>query len=135
MADAPEIVLNRAIAQLLHDNNLAVYAPTGAIPARGIRLDGVMPTIDEFTLLTPLRPIPDGRADMTYRTQFYTRRKGSPLVVRQWASDLRALLHGKEYLPNVLGISWSEEFSVLDFAPDTQGRPAVAATYTFRGRR
>ena len=135
MADAPEIILNRALAELLHTAGLAVYAPTGAIPAKGIRLDGVMPTIDEFTLLTPLRPVPDGRADMTYRTQIYTRREGSPLVTRQWAADLRSLIDQREYTPSVLGISWAWEFSALDFDPDTQGRSAVACTYMFRGRR
>lgn len=135
MADAPEIVLNRALAQLLHDNGLAVYAAT-SIPERGIRLDGVMPTtVDEFTLLTPLRPVPDGRADIIYRTQVYTRRKGSLLTARTWAADLRALLDQKAYVPAVLGISWAFEFSALDFEPDTQGRAAVATTYHFRGRR
>lgn len=135
MADAPEIILNRAIAVLLQSEGLAIYQPTGTIPAKGIRLDGVMPTIDEFTLLTPLRPIPDGRADMTYRTQIYTRRKGSPLVARQWAADLRAVLDQTEYTPSVLGISWAWEFSATDFDPDAQGRSAVACTYYFRGRR
>lgn len=135
MADAPEIILNRALAQLLDDWGLAVYQTSGTIPAKGIRLDGVMPMIDEFTLLTPLRPVPDGRADMTYRTQIYTRRKGSPLITRQWAADLRARLDQTEYTPNVLGISWATEFSALDFDPDTQGRSAVALTYNFRGRR
>lgn len=137
MADAPEIVLNRALAQLLHDNDLALNEtkPDGAIPERGIRLDGVMPTNNEFTLLTALRPIPDGRADMTYRTQIFTRRKGSPNTVRNWAADLRAVLDQRAYLPNVLGISWAWEFSALDFDRDTQGRVATAATYHFRGRR
>lgn len=136
MADAPEKLLNRALAQLLHDNSLAVYQPTGAMPERGIRLDGVMPTTrDEFTLLTPLRPLPDGRADMTYRTQIYTRRIGSLLTVRDWAAELRDLLDQKEYTPKALGISWAWEFSAMDFEPDTQGRSAVACTYYFRGRR
>lgn len=135
MADAPEIILNRALAQLLHDRGLAVYATAGVIPPRGIRLDGVMPLIDEFTLLTPLRPLPDGRADMTYRTQIYTRRKGSVLVARNWAADLRAVLDQKEYTPAVLGISWAWEFSGDDYEPDTQGRSAAVATYYFRGRR
>lgn len=136
MSDAPEIVLNRALAQLLHDNGLAVYRPTGAIAERGIRLDGVMPTtVNEFTLLTPLRPIPDGRADLVYRTQVHTRRVGSLLTARSWAADLRALLDQKAYVPAVLGISWAFEFSALDFEPDTQGRAAVAVTYHFRGRR
>lgn len=136
MADAPEIILNRALAQFLHDHGLATYAPTGTIPNRGIKLDGVMPTtVAEFTLLTPLRPIPDGRADMTYRTQIYTRRQGSPLVARTWAADLRAVADQKTYLLPVLGISWAWEFSALDFDPDSQGRSAVACTYHFRGRR
>lgn len=136
MADAPEIILNRALAQFLHDHGLAVYNPTGPIGERGIRIDGVMPTsVDEFTLITPLRPIPDGRADMTYRAQIYTRRNGSLLTVRSWAAGLRAVLDQAEYTPNVLGISFASEFSVADFEPDTQGRSAVACTYTFRGRR
>lgn len=136
MADSPEIILNRALAQLLHDHDLAVYQKTGAIPERGIRLDGVMPTtVDEFTLLTPLRPIPDGRADMIYRAQIYTRRKGTLLTVRNWAADLRAVLHQREYTPNVLGIAFASEFSGLDFEPDTQGRSAVACTYHFLGRQ
>lgn len=136
MAEVPEILLNRALAQLLHDAGLAVYKPAGAIPERGIRLDGVMPTtVNEFTLLTPLSPMPDGRADMTYRSQIYTRRTGTPITARTWAADLRALLDQKEYTPRVLGISWSWEFSALDFDRDTQGRVATAATYHFRGRR
>lgn len=135
MPDAPEIILNRALAQLLHDADLAVYNPL-TVPERGIRLDGVMPTgPKEFTLLTPLRPIPDGRAGMTYRSQIYTARVGSPNTIRNWAAELRALLDQKEYRPNVLGISWSWEFSALDFDRDTQGRVATAATYYFRGRR
>lgn len=136
MSDAPEIILNRALAIILQSEGLAVYAPTGPIPEKGIRLDGVMPTtVDEFTLLTPLRPSPDGRADMIYRTQIYTRRKGSPLTARTWAAGLRALLDQTEYTPSVLGISWAWEFSSLDFDPDAQGRSAVACTYHFRGRR
>lgn len=136
MADAPEVILNRALALLLHERGLAVYKPEGAIPERGIRLDGVMPTtVDEFTLLTPLRPVPDGRADMTYRSQIYTRRKGSVLVARNWAADLRAVLDQKEYTPAVLGISWAWEFSGDDYEPDAQGRSAAVATYYFRGRR
>jgi hypothetical protein len=136
VADAPETTLNRALAQLIHDAGLAVYKPTGAIVERGMRLDGVMPTtVSEFTLLTPLRPVPEGRADMVWRTQVYTRRLGGPAVARAWGADLRDVLDQKEYLPNVLGIGWAWEFSATDFDPDSQGRSAVAATYYFRGRR
>lgn len=136
MADAPEIILNRSLAQLLHDRGLAVHQPTGAIPERGTRIDGVMPTsVTEFTLLTPLRPIPDGRANFIYRTQFYTLRKGSVATARAWAAELRDVLHEREYTPNILGISWAWEFSGDDHEPDTQGRSAAIATYYFRGRR
>lgn len=136
MPDAPEIILNRALAQLLHDHGLAVYQPTGTLPERGVRIDGVMPTgLKEFTLLTPLRPVPDGRANMLYRSQIYTARLGSPNTIRSWAADLRAVLDQTEYTPNVLGISWAFEFSAIDFDRDTQGRVATAATYHFRGRR
>lgn len=136
MADAPELVLNRAIAQLLNAWALAVYIPNALVGEKGVRLDGVMPTtVEEFTLLTPLRPIPDGRADMIYRTQIFTRRTGSALTVRSWAADLRSRLDQKEYVPNVLGIGFAWEFSATDFDPDSSGRSAIAATYHFRGRR
>ena len=135
MADAPEIILNRALAQLLHDNDLAVYDLT-TVPERGIRLDGVVPTtVDECTVLTPLRPVPDGRANLTYRTQIFTRRKAGLTVVRGWAADLRGLLDQTEYTPDVLGISWAWEFSATDFEKDSGGRAATASTYYFRGRR
>lgn len=136
MADAPEIILNRAVAQMLHDHDLAVYRPTGAIVERGIRLDGVMPTtVKEFTLLTPLRPIPDGRADVTYRLQAFTRRKGTIATVRSWSADLRAILDQQAYTPAVLGISWASEFSATDFPPNSEGYADTVATYAFRGRR
>ncbi|MCW2165403.1 hypothetical protein B0I12_002558 [Microbacterium hydrothermale] len=136
MADAPEMILNRAIATFLDAHGLAVYRPTGAIVEKGIRLDGVMPTtVKEFTLLTPLRPVPDGRANMTYRTQVFTRRKGSVATVRDWSAELRTLLDQKPRTPNVLGISWAEEGSATDFAPNSEGYADTVATYVFRGRR
>lgn len=132
----PALILNEALAQLLHDNSLAIYKPTGTLPERGIRTNGVMPTtVSEFTLLTPLTPLADGRADMTYRVQLYTLRKGSPLDAIKWANDLRDVLDQKAYTPAVLGISWAWEFSATTLDADTQGRSAVAATYMFRGRR
>lgn len=136
MADAAELVLNRALAQLLHDHDLAVYTPGEAVVERGVRIDGTMPTtVKEFTLLTPMRPSPEGRADMVYRTQVFTRRKGSLALVRGWSADLRAVLDQKAYTPTVLGISWAWEFSGLDFAPNSQGYADTVSTYYFRGRR
>ncbi len=136
MADAPELILRRALAQLLHANSLAVYAPTGALPALGVKLDGEFPTaIDEFTSISSPPTTADGFSDnVVYRAQFFTRRKGSPTVVEKWANDLKGLLHRKEYMPNILGISWAWEMSRTYFEKDTQGRVAVAVTYGFRGR-
>lgn len=135
MVDASELILRRALAQLLHTNSLAVYAPTGALPPLGVKLDGEFPTIDEFTSISSPPTTADGFSDnVVYRAQFFTRRKGSPIVVEKWANDLKALLNRKEYTPNVLSISWAWEMSRTYFEKDTQGRVAVAVTYGFRGR-
>lgn len=136
MSDAPELILRRTLAAMLHTAGLAVYQQTGTLPEKGVRLDGIMPTsVNEFTLLTSLPTVRSGRTDALYRVQFYTRRVGATTVTENWANDLADRLDHKEYFPNVLGISWTEEVSRLPFDPDTQGRAAVAATYTFRGRR
>lgn len=137
MADAPELVLRRTLATFLHTNSLAVYAPTGTLPAQGVKLDGEFPTsIDEFTTIASPPTTTDGFSDdVIYRAQFYTRRLGSPIVVEEWAGDLERILNRKEYTPNVLEISWAWEMSRTYFDKDTQGRSAVACTYGFRGRR
>lgn len=137
MPDAPELLLRKALATLLHGWGLAVYAPTGQIPENGIKLDRPMPTtVNAFTMLTSPPTTPDGRADVIYRVQFYTRRAGTGLnPVEAWAADLHARLDQVEYLPNVLGISFAWETSRLYFDPDTQQRSAVAVNYAFRGRR
>jgi hypothetical protein len=137
LPDAPELILRREVAGLLNGWELAVYSPGSTVPVpRMIRLDGVMPTmVDDFTLMTSLTTTYEGRANANYRIQFHTRRKGSPLVLEQWASELNRRLHMAEYTPTILGISLARETSRLPFDPDSQGRSAVACTYTFRGRR
>lgn len=136
MADAPELILRRTLAGLLHTWGLAVYAPTGQIPENGVKLDRPLPTtVNAVTLLTSPPTTSDGRADVLYRVQFYTRRTGGLIPIENWAAELRDRLDQTEYTPNVLGISWAWETSRLYFDPDTQGRAAVACTYAFRGRR
>ena len=136
LPDAPELVLRRELAGLLHGWELASYVPSGTIPERGVKLDGIMPTtLDEFTLLTSLPTTFEGRANADYRVQFYTRRLGSFITVEQWHSELTRRLNQAEYTPSILGISFARETSSLYFEPDTQKRSAVAATYSFRGRR
>lgn len=136
MADAPELILRRALAVCLDEWGLATYEPTGAVPELGVKLDGEFPTsVEAFTLLSSPATTFSGRADALYRVQFYTRRPGSLLVVEQWATHLANQLNMTEYRPNVNGIAWAEEASRLYFDPDTQGRSAVACTYAFTGRR
>lgn len=133
MPDAPELILRRALAQLLDEWDLATYAPAGQLPERGVKIKQPMPTtVKEFTLLSSPPTTADGRADVIYRVQFFTYRLGD---VEQWATDLWSRLDQHEYLPQVLGIAWAWEASRLYFDPDTQGRSAVACNYAFRGRR
>lgn len=136
MADAPELLLRRAVAQLLHTWDLAKYQASGTLPEKAVKIDGDMPTaIKEFTFLSSPPSLAEGRADMVYRLQFYTVRTGGQGLVEKWANDLRLQLDQKEYVPNILGISWSWEFSRTYFDKDTQGRSGVAVTYYLRGRR
>lgn len=134
MPDAPELILRRALAQLLDDWGLADYQATGALPARGVKTRPPMPTgLDEFTYLSSQPTTADGgRGNALYRVQFFTYRFGD---AESWGSELFARLDQREYLPNVLGISWTWETSRLHFDPDTHGRAAVACNYAFRGRR
>ena len=137
MPDAPELVLRRSLAALLDTHGLAVYAPTGQIPELGVKTDGVLPTtVDECTVLSSPPTTDDGGpANIQYRVQFFTRRKGGLIPVEKWADDVQAVLHHHEYTPPILGISWATETSRAYFDPDSQGRSAVAVTYAFRGRR
>lgn len=138
MADAPELTLRRTLAGLLDSWGLAEYQPNPGqtFPERGIRLDGVLPTtVKEFTVLSSPPSVADGRANMLYRVQFFTRRAGGLTPVENWANALRDRLDQKEYLPSILGISWAWEMSRTYFERDTETHSAVAVTYGFRGRR
>jgi len=136
MTDVPELYLRKTLAILLDEWDLAIYNPVGALPERGVKVEGDFPTsLNEFTFLTsPPTTRDGGRADRLLRVQFLTRRTGSQSVVEEWAYDLSTHLDHAEYLPNVLGISFSQELSRMYFDKDTQGRSDVAATYVFRGR-
>jgi len=137
--NAPEMQLREALAQLLADWDLATWItdPVAVLPERSVKVDGDMPTsIDEFTYLgSPPTTSAGGRANALYRVQFYTRRLGGLGVVEEWAHDLSTHLNEKEYLPNILGISWAWETSRTYFDADTQRRSAVSVVYAFRGRR
>lgn len=130
---APELLLRRELAQLLHDWGLAIWAPSGQLPERGVKVQRPMPTTrSEFTFLTSQPTTSDGRAGALYRVQFLTVRTGE---VESWAAALHARLDQAEYTPNTHGISWAWESSRLYFDTDTQGRESVACNYSFRGRR
>lgn len=138
MADAPELILRRTLAGLLDSWDLAKYQPNPglAFPDTGIRLDGITPTsVKQFTTLSSPPSVADGRANVLYRVQFFTRRAGGQTPVEAWANDLAAHLDHKEYLPSILGISWAWEMSRTYFDHDPETHSSVAVTYGFRGRR
>ncbi|MFD4111620.1 hypothetical protein ACFWWU_36515 [Streptomyces sp. NPDC058650] len=136
---APETILARALAQLLADNELGVYRPDGDAyvnPEHGVLIDRPLPTtFDACTLVSPQVPIADGRADILYRVQLFTRLKGTVADVKAHAHAVFTLLDHAEYTPAILGISWAEEYSRTYFDADTQKRVAVAQNFSFRGRR
>ncbi|PWC05409.1 hypothetical protein [Agromyces badenianii] len=136
---APETRLARALAQLLADNDLGDYRPAGpdyTAAEHGILIDRPMPTtFDNCTLITPQTPIADGRANILYRVQLFTRVKGTVTDIRAHAHAIFALLDHAERTPPILGISWTEEYSRMHFDADTQKRVAVAQNFSFRGRR
>lgn len=138
MADVPEpeLELRIAVAQLLHEWELAVYQATGALPEGGINLDGtLLPKPDSYTVLTSPKTIYQGRADAMYRVQIFHREVGTRNDVEAWSGKLFRRLDHREYLPNILGIGLAEETSRAYFDPDTQMRSSVASTYAFHGRR
>lgn len=138
MADAPELILRRTLAGLLDSWGLATYQPNPAqaFPENGIRLDGIQPTsVKAFTSLSSPPSIAEGRADMVYRVQFFTRREGGLTPVEAWANSLNERLDHKEYLPSILGISWAWEMSRTYFDRDPETYSSAAVTYGFRGRR
>ncbi|QPZ39700.1 hypothetical protein [Paramicrobacterium chengjingii] len=132
----PEKQLRVALAHVLNDNRLGVYKDSGVYQTdeAAIFTTGYTPVFDEFTSLISPPTTRDGRADALFRVQFFTQRKGNADTVEQWAHELSKVLDHKEYFPNILGISWTEEYSRLYFDADTQGRVSVTVNYSFRGR-
>ena len=139
LPDAPETILARAVALELHEAGLGLYRPSG--PAftgseHGILIDQAEPTtFDNCTIIRPLRPVAEGRANMLYRLQLHTRTRGTRTELRALAHAIRSLFDQQEGVPAVLGISWSEEYSRIDYGADSAGRHAVGQNLSFRGRR
>lgn len=133
---SPEIRLCEAIAAILHTNQLGTYKP--ALPytpaEHGILIDRSWPTtLNNCTIITPYEPVLDGRSNVIYRVQLLTRLRDQS--VRDWAFSTAGLFHHTEYTPNILGISWCEEYSRAYFDADTQQRTTVSQNFSFRGRQ
>lgn len=145
--DSPELLFKRALAQYLEDQGCGVYNHDGAnytLGQRGIFTNGpTLPTgtqaqpklHDDCIVLTSLKPISDGRGNLIYRIQAYTRVKGSNITAGNAAALVTAAIDHKENVPPGMNVSWAESFSRLEFEPDTSQRSAVAETFHFRGRR
>lgn len=138
--DSPELILKRALAQYLETAGAGAYRPAVGdnylSTERGIYTGGpTLPTADNCIVLTSLQPIAQGRADMVWRIQAYTRVKGSNVAAGNAAAFVSSLIDQKENVPPGLHVAWAWSFSRLEFGPDSNGRSAVAETFYFRGRR
>jgi len=139
--DAYSLLFKRALAQHLEDQGAGVYRSDGTnylSTERGIYTNGPdLPTAagtDNCIVLTWLSPIPDGRGDMLYRVQTFTRVKGNVITAENAAAVVGGALDQKQGVP-FDDVSWCELFSQLTFTADSSGRTAVAQTFHFTGRR
>ncbi|MDY7542601.1 MULTISPECIES: hypothetical protein [unclassified Cryobacterium] len=136
--DSYAIVFKRALAQHLADQGVAVYS-TGSYAAtdRGIYTNGpTMPTTtDNCLVLTWLQPIADGRSDMLYRVQVFSRIKGNTIAAENLAGAITAVLDYKANVPPGMQVAWCELFSELLVTADSSGRCGTFQTFHFTGRR
>lgn len=140
---SPETLLAENIAGIIAGAHLGVYRPEGKYDPdeHGILVDRKTPLAQEqYTLITPLATTSEGRTGRLYRVQLAHRLTGT---VELSASDaarahlqaVASLFDHREYTPDILGISWAEEYSRIVFDPDTQDRVTAAQSILFRGRR
>lgn len=136
--DSYAILFKRALAQHLADSGAGVYKTTAyAATDRGILTNGpTLPTtLDNCIVLAWLTPIPDGRADMTYRVQVTSRVKGNSIAAENFAAVIASVMDQKQNVPPGLFVSWCSLFSELPFSADASGRCGTAQTFHFKGRR
>lgn len=139
--DAYPIIFRRALAQYLEDSGVGVYNSDGANYAageRGIYPKGTIPTYagsDNCIVENWLSPIPDGRANMLYRVQLFSRVKGDRTAAENFAALIEGALDQKQNIPAGHNVSWVELFSALALSADTSGRCGTYQTFHFSGRR
>ena len=136
--DAYPIIFRRALAQYLADQGVGVYsAGAYASTDRGIYTNRpAMPTtVDNCIVLGWLTPVPDGRANMTYRVQIVSRVKGNTIAAENLAALITAALDQKQNIPAGHQVAWVELGPELAYSADTSGRCATSQTFTFLGRR
>ncbi|TFC92041.1 MULTISPECIES: hypothetical protein [Cryobacterium] len=144
MAD-PEsyaVTFKRVLAQYLEDQGLGAYRSDGSVylaTERGIYTNGpTTPTAtgsDNCIVLTWLKPDPDGRANMLYRVQVYSRIKGNTIAAENLAGAITKALDQKANIPAGEHVAWVELVSELLVTADTSGRCGTFQTFTFQGRR
>lgn len=140
MADpvSQELELKRALAQYLHDKQVGIFKPGAYLATeRGITTNGPkLPTsYDECIVLTSRRPIPEGRSNLIFPVDVFSRVKGDSNAAGNLAGLIFETVDHKENVPPGLHISWAWEFSRLDISADSSGRSATLQTFYFRGRR
>ena len=144
MPDSYPVLLDRALAQSIHDADIGLYkatpgavytnAETATLP--GIVMGPGLPTgFDNCIVITQLDPISDGRANIIWRHQIITRVKGTKAQATNLAWAVREHIDHKQNVPPGFHISWSWLFSQLTFTADSNGRHSTAQTVYSRGRR
>lgn len=140
--DSYAIIFKRALAQHLEDHAAGKYRSDGTnylSTERGIYTSGpALPTVtgsDNCIVLTWLAPIADGRANMLYRVQIFSRVKGNSIAAENLAALIAKALDQLQNIPAGQNVAWVELTSELAFTADASGRCATAQTFTFMGRR
>ena len=141
MADQFPILFKRALAQHLQTVGLGNFRSDNSpylAGERGIYPMGNLPTVtgsDNAIALGWLMPIPDGRANFTYRVQIYSRVEGTSTDAENLAYEIHTALDHRADIPFGFDVSWIEKFSELPVTADSSGRCATFQTFHFRGRR
>jgi hypothetical protein len=142
--DSYPVLLERALAQAIHDSSVGFYKTSGAyttaeatLARPAIHTNGPdLPTsIDNCIVITQLEPMIEGRGNIVWRFQIFSRVKGTKVQAKNLAWALFKLLDHKQGIPAGFHISWVWMFSQLAFTADSNGRHSTAQTFYLRGRR
>ncbi|MGB3413627.1 MAG: hypothetical protein WBA28_02815 [Microbacteriaceae bacterium] len=143
MDDTYPVLLKKGVAAYLDVLGIGIYKSTGAytpeetITLPGIVTSGEVPTtFDNCIVLSTMRPVFTGRADIETPIQVFARRRGTRSDIENFSETILNALNDKSHMVlNELPISFIQYRNGLIFERDTQGRYASNQTFYFRGRK